>query len=751
MIKDNLLFKESFVRYPFFIICLSFALVINGAIPFLMIPTLGQALWTTGFSLSFLNDSLFSIYATNFGVPEPAAIAFGLVGAWTSALFIWLGLHPSDAYSSMVLLWLVVAFVSAFKIGRLLNLSFYQSSFVAIVWLSMPVIRGHAAYSMLSLGIALLSFYFFSAIKLFLYSSEKKYAYCANSFYYFIAVLIAVFMDGYTFMMFAVGSSILFCVVYFSEPTRRQYLIKLALPIHIISFLIAYLAFALYVGKSQFEPADLDFFRGWGADLTFFFIPTEGFYWLADKFNFSIKRSSSDWFGDASVWTTTFFLPLFLSTIWSFKHSLGLNKTLAYGMFMIAIFAFYMSLGPSLKLNSSKPDSVEISSSMPLDYAVVPTGSHLLSKYLPGFKSMRASYRWVALGVFSLWLILIMSLVSKQQKTRHMATFLVLVIFIFNLPDLPKKWQANTNLRNMFHKVDAEFVTELSKDLNQGELVAFLPWRNDFFVNYLASRLKIKAYNMGGDKNLQAAQLHWPETMQQFQMATIDEDFADRIALLLLDRAADVVVMPYIDLSNPYTWPGKIQYHQEIKVIEEKLRDYEWLEIIRGDYYSTVRIRNGYDDFEKYISLLFPFEGNYPFLIKERSSGITRILKKGWHQMEASHVWSGKISSLNLPVPEECQLDECFAVVTFSVFGAHDGRPVEILLTDKNESLGYKQSLTVSDSNEYQVAIPLRSQQSFQEIGIEIPEATSPQELADSADNRILGIALNRIELKIKN
>lgn len=744
---DKFLFKDRFSRYLFFCMCLLLGFVINGAVPFLATPTLLQALWTTGFSQSFLNNSLFSIYAHNFGIPEPAAIAFGLIGAWTSAFFIWLGLHPSDAYSCMVLIWLLVAFVSAFKIGLMLRLSFYQSTFVALVWVTMPVIWAHAGYSMLSLGIALLSFYFLNTFKLFFCSSENTSRYIANSFSYFIAVFLAVFMDGYTFMMFAIGSSILFCVIYFAEPAKKKYLLKLVLPLHFFSFFIAYIAFAFYVGKSHYEPANLNFFRAFGADLTFFIIPTEGLHWLADKINFSIKRSPSDWFGDASVWTTTFLLPIFLAGIWSIKYSFRLDKTLTMGMILVAIFAFYMSLGPSLKVNSGNPNFDEIGPLMHSDYAVIPTGSQLFSKYLPGFKSMRASYRWAALGIFSLWLLLVISLGSKNKNTRRISFLFLLGVFIFNLPDLPKKWQENTNTRKIFHKIDEELLGELGKDVKQGEIVAFLPWRNDFLVNYIASRLKINTYNIGGDKNLTEAHKNWPKLMQEFQRDTIDDDFANRLAFFLLREQADVIVLPYISLEDANNWPIKTQYDNEIKKIETKLSRLQWLEITSNKYYAAVRIKDGYENFEEYESLLFPFNGSYPFLINESPLGINRILKKGWHHLEAKHVWSSANASLNLPVTEECQSKKCSADVTFSVFGANSDRPVKIHLIDKDKSLVYRESLTISDSNEYQVSIPLTSQQPFQEIEISIPGATSPHELIGSSDKRVLGIALKRIEL----
>lgn len=592
MIKDYLLTSTRLVKYSIFTFCLFIGVAINGAIPFLLLPTLGQALWTTGFSLSFLNNSLFSIYATNFGQPEPAAIAFGLIGAWTSGLFIWIGLHPADAYSAMTLLWLTVAFFSAFKISQLFNIDFYSSVFAALVWLSMPVIWGHAGYSMVSLGIALLPFYYLSAIKLFLPSSQMNKNNIGISFLYMSAALIAMFMDGYTFMMFAVGASFLLGVIFINDKGRRAYLIRVAFPVHIFSFLIAYLLFVIYIGKPQFEAAPIDFFRGWGIDLSYFFIPTKGVSWLADILGFSISRSAANWFGDASVWSTSFLLPLLVAFLFSLKEAFKVHKSLAYGVLTIALFSMYMSLGPSLKINSVKPSQEDVGALMPAEYALAPTGSQYISEVLPGFKNMRASYRWIALTIFCFWVFILIAGSKGGARMRTLQLIFLSIILLTNLPNIANKWSIYKNNRDSVFKIDNELTAVLGEYVQEGERVAFLPWRNDFLVNYLSSSLNIRSYNVGGDKNLDEARSHWPLLMQQFQMNKIDQNFAPRVALLLAEQSTDVVVLPYIDLLwSAHSWPPSIEFHDELRKVEEELKEYDWLEIKKSKYFSIIRPR----------------------------------------------------------------------------------------------------------------------------------------------------------------
>jgi hypothetical protein len=147
-----------------FLLLMCFVLFLHGAIPFLAVPTLGQAVWTAGFGQSFVNPSGFSIFAANFGLPHPSAIAFGLSGALPVGLFISMGLHPADAYAAMAAMWLAVGFYYAWRLAMLFEFRFFPAFLAAVLWMSMPIIWAHAGYSMLSLGIALLPFYFFVAI-----------------------------------------------------------------------------------------------------------------------------------------------------------------------------------------------------------------------------------------------------------------------------------------------------------------------------------------------------------------------------------------------------------------------------------------------------------------------------------------------------------------------------------------------------------------------------------------------------------
>jgi hypothetical protein len=191
------------------VLALSFALVLHGAVPFVAVPTLGQAVWTAGFSQSFANESVLTIFAKNFGAPMPAPITFGLAGAYPTGLLIAAGLHPADAYTMMAAFWLSVAFLGAWCLSVQLGVRPLMSVAAALLWLSMPVVWAHAGYSMLSLGIALLPAYFLAIYCVLTASSGNLWRRAGTACLFVVACVVAIFMDGYTFMMFVAGSAIL--------------------------------------------------------------------------------------------------------------------------------------------------------------------------------------------------------------------------------------------------------------------------------------------------------------------------------------------------------------------------------------------------------------------------------------------------------------------------------------------------------------------------------------------------------------
>jgi hypothetical protein len=581
-----------------FVLALVFGLFVNGALPFLAMPTMGQALWTTGFAQSFVNESLMAVHARNIGGPQPASIAFGLAGAWLTGLFLSIGLAPADAYSAMAAVWLTVAFIGAFGLGRHLGVPAHAAVLGAVAWITMPTIWGHAGYSMVSLGLALLPLYFLTALRLFAPrlapgsgDSIGPGAVLRLNVAHLLVCLLAVFMDGYSFMMLATGGALLGGWLTLTAPQSRRWLLLVGLPGHALAVGAAYLLYTIYIGKPTFDAAHLDFFRGWGVDLTFLVFPTAGIHWLPDLLGWGEVRTTTRFFGDSSVWRTTYSLPLLIGAAWALTATRQ-RWPLAAGLLLVSLFGFYMALGPSFKLNSTKPEDTAVGGHMEAQYAVAPTGSGLLSAHLPGFNNMRASYRWQALGAFAAWALLVLALAGRGRIT---AAALLVAVALMNLPNLPKKLNADMNFRTTFHTIDREFVEPLMDLVARGERVAFLPWHNDFLVNYAAARADVLAYNIGGDKNLEMAREHWPETLSQFPKARVDGDFANRVLLLLTRGEAEVVVLPYIDLlRGAHEWPTRPVFETDLGPAIDQLNRSGYVGVERRPLYAVARLRPEY-------------------------------------------------------------------------------------------------------------------------------------------------------------
>ena len=560
-------------------------LALHGAVPFLAVPAFGQALWTSGFAQSFVNAT--AIYATNFGAPSPAPIAFGLAGAVPSAAFIALGLHPVDAYAAMTALWLGVAFFGARALARTLGLRAPLDLAAAMLWLMLPIVWAHGEYSMLSLGFALLPLYYWRALAVL-----QPGAGAGEAALYVLACVVAVFMDGYTFVMFVAAASLLGACQFAASAQQRRALLGFALPVHVLGVGAAYGLYTAYVGGAGYQPAGLDVFRAWGADVAFLVRPTEGVHWLPDLLGASVPRSEEEFFGDWSVWCTTFALPLLATAAVAWWRSR--RFALATSGALILLLGLYLALGPSLKIQATKPAGEALGRAMPARFASVPTGSAWLSSSVPGLRDMRAAYRWLGLASLGAWLLLLLWLADARGKEAAAAAALAGAVLVLNMPHAVQKWRGDAAKREMFLRIDAELLRDLAQTLKPRERVAFLPYRNDLLANYLAARLELVAYNIGGDKNLEAARRHWPETLRQLRRGVLEEGFAEQVLLLLARREADAVVLPYLDLeiAGQHRWPRPLELRDSLRPVLAELRDSGFAAGVERDQYAVVRLND---------------------------------------------------------------------------------------------------------------------------------------------------------------
>lgn len=636
---------------------LAVVFAVNGTVPGIFAPTTAQLFWTIGFARSFINDG-FSIFAHNFGAPHPAAISFGLAGALPASAFLKLGLSAPDAYAASFALWLTVAFGGAYKLTRRLGGEALMSLASATIWCTMQVVWYHHGYSMLALGIALLPFYFYSSVRVL-----DRPTSLLNFILFLGACLISVFMDGYTYMMFAVATG--FALLFSLFQRRNNDIINVLCKFGSVGLglLTSYVLYAFYIGQTEFDPAPLDFFRGWGANLEFFIVATKGFLFLPDLIGLSDARTAREYFGDSSVFRSTFSAAIIIAAIYGAATGRDDRKTMIlFGV--IALFGFYMALGPSVKFLTYRPEGM--GQLMPESYGWFSTGSAVLSEHLPGFKSMRASYRWAALGVFGCWAILAVVLSSKLRSAKQ-KLIVILAVAVFNIPALGVfrgYYDARADISSRY-----ALVHELNSLVEKGEKIAFLPYRNDFLVNYLASETGITTYNIGGDKNLAIAREYWPDTIKRFTQDEIDPDFISNVRTVLENEDADAVVLPYLDLLwAAHSGAVKYVYKDELSDIAAKLDADPRLYASYSDHFAVIRLNPGLKGMgEAWVAQSYdPRQHGRPIKLDRGSSvsfttdGLKPefMLHRGWSRLESGGIWSTRsVSNVLLDLPKQQNLN----------------------------------------------------------------------------------------------
>jgi hypothetical protein len=738
------------------VFCYLFAMVVvvivYGAIPFLATPTLEQNLWMSGFAQSFLNAGWPSVKAINFGIPGAMPIPFGLAGAFLqSSLMFLFRLHPGDAYSVGAVLWLGLALAGCSGFVRMLGASAAQAPLFSLIFLTLPVVWWHATYSMLSFGFALLPLYLLTAYKLiYLFEQPDRLGkrFLISGGCFVLVSLLAIFMDGYTCVMFFTASSIIYLAALIRKDLPRIRQIVVIAPVLALAAITAGFVYTHYIGKPSFRHMPMDFFRGWGVDIVMMLIPSREVSWLMDLLHLSVPRSEEKFFGDGSVWMTTFCAPLLIVGLISLIYVR--RNRYALSLVLIALFGFYFSLGPSLKINSLRPPKYPITGQeralMPEHLAIGATGNGFLYEHLPGMKSMRSTYRWsglLFLGLFGLTVLWLKQL--EAEKRRHLAYAIPILLILVNLPNLPDRLDASVTFRNELARLDAD-LKPMSDLIGRDRRAVFYPQGNDFMVNYLSARGNFYTYNIGGDKNVDLASESWFASIHDFFSEPIEE-FAvngdQRIAEVLNSGDTDCVVLPLFDMySNAHQWPPDPGLVNDLK---------GKYAIAIGKLAEDPRFIVKNEKFYSIISLTDPAKRNDDIRISpgqsvtfKRNASGTKYLSVGWWPPEEWGTWAnGELATLRMKVEDYPDRDltlryEAKALVSKS-------RPLQTVYCYVNRKLlkfaKYK-SLSPTVNHFVIPHLLLNQMHGIMEVEFRAGHLHSPAELGIGDDTTIHGIGL---------
>ncbi|HVI53981.1 MAG TPA: hypothetical protein VM621_02880 [Luteibacter sp.] len=749
---------------------LLWTLFVNGAVPFIATPTLGQAASMMGYAQAFANQHWYSVYGHAFGYPVPAALATGLPLAWAAAWPIRFGTGAADAYSLAVALWLTVGYAGAYRLTRMLGARECIAVLSATVWMSLPMVWAHQGYSSLGLGLGMLPLYVSSSLAILDAGALPLLARSRRVAWFIALCTVAIFMDGYSFMMFVTAASVLFVFRTMTNDGSRARLVGFAAPVYAAGFIAAFLVYTRYVGRTGFEPSPLDFFRGWSLDLAFAAMPTSGEFWLWDLLGWARARSEALYFGDASVWTTTFALPLAAAGLYC-MISMRARPPRTWAMLAIALFGLYMALGPTIKIDSVKPDGMA-GPLMSAHQGLMPTGSAILSEHVPGLKSMRAPYRWEALFLLGMWGLVAMKAASSTCPRAWQWGALYLLLIAMGAPHPLALWGDYKAFHRDFSTIDRDVVLPLAARVAPGSRVFFVPYTNDVMANYLSPKLRVVSYNIGGDKQIEIARGAWPTGLRQFDMNRFDATDVPRIRSALLEGDVDVVIVPYFNsLWAAHMWPCVAEargfskftldiYRRADFLCPDQIRAKdaatvaalsgdEFLDVDSQPLFALITLKRKYSDAagRERARLRILSDVTFPIDIVRDEKAAGLVLGEGWYPPEPFNRWSQAKSVLTLPVPPSCVENGCKAVFRFAAFSASAPRPVTVLLSMANRP-AVASSATMVDEGEHELALVIPKGERVVTVNVAVPAATSPSALGVSVDARVLGISLKRIDFQ---
>lgn len=742
--------QKEFKRIPFLFFAFIaglFSLITNNLIPYFSLPTLGQAFWAVGFAQSIANSSVFTAHASNFGFPYGGNISFGLSAVYPMSILLRLGFSPANSYIIIFTLFILISFVSAYKISRHFKVNQYTSVLLSLLWVITPVVVQHANYSMLTLGIALLPFYFFSFMKAMTFcdGNQRLKFYTFSLFICTVSSVISIFMDGYIFIMQAVLNS--FYLMYFlsKDNNRTLKVIVKVVSVHAFACIFSYILYAAFIGRSGYEPQQLSFFRSWGVDISFLAAPSSGISWLLDNLHWSVFRTEAQYYGDSSVWRTTFLLPMLILSLCHFsKSKIRNNKSIVILFLSVFIFSLYFSLGPSFKFMLLKPTGQpDLSPIIPDNYPLLPTGTGWISEHIPGFDVMRASYRWIALSFFAIWCLVVLLLSSC--KNNFFSALLVSFAILFYIPPLENHLSAGRYYNEAFERVDNEVVRNLKPLINSGDLVAYVPWGNDFLANYLSSALNVKSFNLGGDKNVQQSMVYWPQDFLNLRGELKGSSLKYIIRLLSFENV-NVVIIPNFDmLWSAHVWPCKMpDTPVEAKMIypdftcpgAKRMQFLPLVNILKQEKYLDVTEKKLFT-----VIRLNKNAVNYPLLFSTDTLVKYRVLGNGWYDPEEKGIWSSARAVLKLPVVKE-KFKGATLRLNFHVFNTSVSHPRKVIFRVKLSNKSYEKTIISVGGNDHVDLNVDNIEDAF--VTFEVVDAVSPS-VFGSHDERVLGLFLTSI------
>jgi hypothetical protein len=449
-----------------------------------------------------------------------------------------------------------IALAGGYGLLRLLGTGRVVALIGAVAYLLSPTVVGMGGFGGTFSGVALLPAYALLdlwLIRAFERGDRTVIAVVAAG--YVAAKTCALFMDGYSFVFWALISAALWAwpVSRPGVPMRRR-LVQAGVVVGASAVAVA--AYRIYV-PAVADPSPMDVFRSMGLDLTTVVQPTH-YVWLFDLVGATSNHSALWGDGTNSAYNYVGLVCLALAVVGlvTLRH-----RPQVVALAVAGAIAFVLALGPSLKIDDVRgPAQAQPTSQsymMPTGRATADFPWYRVYR-VPGVANMRATYRWSAVTRLALVVLAALAVdqLLRRPRWRVAAGVLAALALVETAPNVPLLFSEHRDFYDSRNAMRASVMPDLRAATRPGDSVFFLSpdgVYNDYLANYLVPSARLTSFNSGGDKNALLTRAAWPRPIAAVAGPQVR---ANDVVRALESGKVDVVIAPLFHLRwAAYSWP----------------------------------------------------------------------------------------------------------------------------------------------------------------------------------------------------
>jgi hypothetical protein len=385
--------------------------------------------------------------------------------------------------------------------------------------------------------------------------------------------LVAAGMDGYSFVMAAVTTALLSACASLASPKRPRIAVLAGLLLGFMAIGAGGICYAAIVfqGVDRFN-SPMDFYRGASIDLVTVVVPTAR-TWVADVLGVGVDRwNAHAFFGNGKNVAYNFLGPATLAVplvglIVAVRRATerpAPGRAHVVGLALVIAFGFVVSLGPSLKINSTReaqPGEQPRFQSylMPAEAALAPMPTAFVFR-MPVVRAMRAVSRWQFMTRLGLAMATAIGIGLAWGRLRWWTLALAALLIAESLStDVVDRGRPFHRSHDDMLAFAETALPEFRAVLHPAERVLFLPAENDYLIYTIMADATAFAYNVGQDKARSAARRRQPdlvkEVMRKYGAGTMT--WSDLGRLFREDLVDQVVLMRMSLRWDSYRWPPR--------------------------------------------------------------------------------------------------------------------------------------------------------------------------------------------------